>query len=154
VSGRTKLILALVGIFLAGTIAGAAIMFGVGRRVQQVRATPEQWTPLMLERMTGELALTPEQRDVLKPILQRGTDEVRLLRQASMRQTVEILARVEREVGEHLTPEQKQRYDQLREERRERFRRITERGDFPRRHREGERPAPDGPRPPPHEPRP
>lgn len=154
-SGRLKTILALSGIFLVGLVAGAVIMFGVGRRIQAVRNAPEQWSPLLMQRLAGELELSEEQREAVRPILTTGTEEIRQLRQRSIAQTIEIMQRMERDITAHLTPEQKVKYERIREERRERLRRLAERGDFTRRFRDGERPQPPPPTDaPPEAPRP
>ena len=138
-----KLILLLVGIFVAGGVAGSFITIGLGPELIKKRSMPEQWGPARLDMLVKRLNLTPAQEDALRPIIKRNVEELGAVRQQSIGETRRILERMEREIGSQLTAEQKAKYEQLNAERRERLRKFQEqrRQENGKRER-GERPAP------------
>ena len=119
-----KLILLLAGIFIAGGVTGAFVMLRVGREMLMRRAQPEQWAPQQLKRLAERLDLKPEQVELLRPIVRRDMEELGRLRQSSLRETRGIFERMERDISQQLTPEQRVKFDQLNKETRERARRF------------------------------
>src|SRR5690606_38115080 len=78
-----------------------------------------------LEEAAGELKLTPEQREKLKPILQAEVERLRALhanpslsRRAKLRELKRIRSEVTPKVKTILTPEQFRRWEEMRAERR------------------------------------
>lgn len=143
-----KLILVLVGIFAAGVVTGAFVTLRVGREIVAKRAMPEQWAPQRLKRLAERLELTPEQLEQLRPVMRRNMEELNRLRNYSMEGTRDILERMQREITEKLTPEQRAKFEQMSREEREK-REAREKADRARRakgDRPGDRPG-DGPRP-------
>lgn len=121
-----KLVLLLAGIFVFGAVAGGVTMMFFGRGLLQKRAMPEQWGPARLTQLSKHLDLTPQQIETLRPVMRRNVDELAKLRQQSMGETRRVLERLEREIAAQLTPEQKEKFEKLNAEHRERARRFLE----------------------------
>lgn len=147
-----KLVLLLTGIFLAGAVAGGFVTLEVGKSMFRKRLAPDNWGPARLKMLEKHLELTSEQIERLKPIVRRDVEDLNRLRQQSFQQTRRILERMEKDIAAVLTPEQKQKFERLNAEMRERARRMFEqrRGE---RLEKGERPDKGERRgPPPREP--
>jgi uncharacterized membrane protein len=122
----TNSVLILVGIFILGGVTGALVMARVDRERLLRRPMPEQWAHMQLKRLAERLELSAEQQEQLKPIVKRNMDELRKLRTYSMTETKTVFERMEREISEKLTPEQRAKYDQMNKEMRERARRFMQ----------------------------
>jgi len=138
-----KLVLVLVGIFLAGAVTGAFVTLRLGHDWIGRRPGPEQWAPNHLKKLVDRLGLQPAQQEQLRPIIQRNAEELNRVRGESMAATKAVFERMEREVSSVLTPEQIVKYEQLNKEMRERAKKVMpDHGKGP--------PGPGGP--PPREP--
>jgi Spy/CpxP family protein refolding chaperone len=82
------------------------------------------------ERLTSLLQLTPTQQEQLRPMFERGQNEIRALASNTIAQAVQVRKRLEAEARPLLTPEQRRRLDEL-IERREGWRERWQRGDRP-----------------------
>jgi Spy/CpxP family protein refolding chaperone len=122
-----KVILVMIGIFLAGSVAGAFIALAVEKSDSRRRSGPDQWVPARLRTMSERLQLTPEQIDRIRPIMKREGDELAKLREHGMRETRAILERLEKQIAAELTPEQVAKFEEYNKEVRERTRRMMER---------------------------
>lgn len=115
--------LVLVGIFLAGGITGAF----AAREAREwffKRPGPEQWAPTHLKRLTDQLKLPEDQAEKIRPIIRRHMTEMGKLRENWLTETKEIRDRMEREVGEQLTPDQRARYEQINRAQREKEKKL------------------------------
>ena len=121
-----KLVLLLLGIYIAGGVTGAFVMVRVAREKWSRRPMPEQWAPMQLKRLAERLDLSPEQTEQLQPIVKRNMDELRKLRNSAMAETKAVFERMEREIAERLTPEQRAKYEQMNKEMRENARRFMQ----------------------------
>ncbi len=143
-----KVILLLVGIFAAGGVAGGFVGREFARKKKDSgQHTPlpvEQWAPEQLRRLVQRLQLTPEQSERLRPILRRDMEDLGRNRGQYLSESRRIIERMEKDIADQLTPEQKAEYEKIKQERAERFRRMTQdRKNRP----DGEgRGGPDGPR--------
>lgn len=138
-----KLVLLLLGIFLAGGATGVFLTVSFGRNLLVRRAAPDQWGPMHLRNLAKRLDLSPEQVEQLKPIVRRNMEELGRLRNQSMSESRVVMERMQKEIADKLTPEQRTRFDELNREMRERFRKFMQK-------RPGRPPGPggpDGPRP-------
>jgi len=120
-----KLVLLLVGIFVAGSITGAFVTLRFGRDWVARRPGPEQWAPNHMKRLMERLDLKPEQVEQIRPIVHRNMEELNRVRNDTMAETKGVFERMEREIAERLTPEQRIKFDQLNKEMRERAKRFT-----------------------------
>ncbi|NBR09668.1 MAG: hypothetical protein EBT98_08505, partial [Opitutaceae bacterium] len=82
-----KLILLLIGIFIAGSVTGALVMRRIGRAAVAKRPLPEQWAPLHLKRLVDRLDLQPDQVEQLRPIVRRNMEQLNRLRAFSLAET-------------------------------------------------------------------
>ncbi len=142
-----KLILLLTAIFLAGSVTGAFIMMRIGRKMIAERPMPDQWAPMHLRRLAERLKLQPEQIEQLRPIVHRNFEELGRLRNHSMTEARVVFERMEREVAEKLTPEQRVKFEELNRQMRERARKfMPNRPNRPDGRPEGEKaPSPEAP---------
>jgi uncharacterized membrane protein len=148
-----KLVLLLIGIFIAGGVTGAFVMLKVGREMVAKRPQPEQWAPQHLKRIVDRLGLKPEEAEVIRPIVRRNMEDLNRLRASSFAETKVIFERMEREISAQLTPEQRAKFEQMNKEMRERAKKVInprerppgEPGKSPDEKPPGERPPPDKP---------
>ncbi|HVZ65869.1 MAG TPA: hypothetical protein VG936_14990 [Lacunisphaera sp.] len=136
-----KVVLVLIGIFLAGAVTGGLVVARFGRELIAHRPMPDQWAAVQLRRLAERLDLTPQQQEELKPIIRRNMEELRKLRNYAMSESRTVFERMQREIGEKLSPEQRAKYEQMQNDFRDRARRV-----FPDRPWRGPG-GPGGPRP-------
>ncbi len=126
-----KLIVLLVGIFLAGGVTGTLVTMRIFRQTVGANRQPpsaELWTTLHLKRIANEVGLQPGQLEQIKPIISRRMAEQFQMRSQFLDNNHAARELMEREVAEKLTPEQRLKYDALNREFHERSRRL-ERGE-------------------------
>lgn len=132
-----KVVLAFVGIFIAGAVFGAFFSLGVGKELLALQppatgpkqsppprpslaAVPPSWqAPQLLGRFTERLDLTAEQREHIKPIVQRASEDYRRQWQANVRETGFILERLQNDIRKELTPEQQAKLEKMEQRQRE-----------------------------------
>ncbi|HVS51582.1 MAG TPA: hypothetical protein VHD62_04440 [Opitutaceae bacterium] len=118
-----KVVLAFVGIFIAGAVFGAFFSLGVGKELlaqqppvgpKRLVAVPPSWqAPQLLGRFTERLDLTADQRERIKPIVQRASEDYRRQWQANVRETGFILERLQNDIRKELTPEQQAKLEKM-----------------------------------------
>ena len=116
-----KLVGLLAGIFVTGSVTGALLTTRFGRNWIQQRAVPEQWASHHVRKLAEKLELKEEQIEELRPIIQRNMEEMGRLRSECVKDTRVVAERMEREIAEKLTPEQKIKFDEYNREKRERI---------------------------------
>jgi Spy/CpxP family protein refolding chaperone len=121
-----KLILLLLGIFVAGGVAGGFLTLQYAQGKVRERGAPEHWGMSRLKLLEKRLELTEAQKDKLKPIIKRDTEELARLRQAGFADARRILQRMDADIAAILTAEQKTKFEQLNAEARERMKRSME----------------------------
>ena len=119
-----KLILLLTAIFLAGGATGALVTMRVGRKMIADRPMPDQWAPLHMRKLADRLKLEPEQVEQLRPIVRRNLEELGRLRNTCLADSRVIFERMEREVADKLTPEQRVKFEELNRQMRERAKKL------------------------------
>lgn len=145
-SRNGKIILAFLGVFVAGAVFGGFVSLRVVRqRFEMIRLrtpTPiDQFSPQIMKRFSTRLDLTAEQKDKLWPIIRRAGEDLRKLRQSGDREAIAVAERMHEQVAEILTPAQQGKLEQMKRDMRERWQRERQK-------RWGERP-PSSTRPPP-----
>jgi len=134
-----KLIILLVGIFLAGAGSGTLVTMRVLHRPPPGPRTPpsaENWSSLHLKRIVEDVGLQPGQLEKIRPVVDRRMLELFNLRARYLDDNHALREVMEREVAEFMTPEQREKYEQINREYHDRARRLER----------GERPPPDRPR--------
>lgn len=122
----------LVGIFLAGTVTGAFAAKQMARDMFVKRSGPEQWEPNHMKRLAERLKLSEEQLAQIRPIVRRNMSEMSHARETWLTDSKVIMERLQREVSELLTPDQRARYEQMNKEQRDKAKKLQqERGARP-----------------------
>lgn len=140
-----QVILVLIGIFAAGGVAGGFVTARVLRERILNRPVPEEWAPKHLKRLHDRLALTPEQDELIRPIVRRNMEHLNRIRNSSLEETKTVVEGMQREISAQLTPEQRAKFERMNRELRE-MREAREKAEKAKRANAG-RPE-DGPRPP------
>lgn len=132
-----KVILAFAGVFVAGGICGGLVAMRADRLFRPAGKSPGQqaYWPQMMQRLETKLSLTAEQKETVRPIMVRTQEEVQGMRRENVANVSRAMDRMHAEIGEHLTPEQRVKLDEMRKKLRERVERER------REKRDGERPA-------------
>ncbi len=120
-----KLVLSLLGIFVAGGVTGTFVTLRFGREWVVKRPGPEQWEGNHMKRLSERLALEPKQQEELRPIVRRNMEELSQVRNGCMTATKAVFDQMEREISEKLTPAQLVKYEQLNKEMRERAKKVV-----------------------------
>lgn len=151
-----KLSLLIVGIFACGVVVGG---FGAKRFIHPARPPgggSDGFGPSVFRRLTSELELTEQQRAAIEPIIKKAGDELRQLRQESMKQSGAVIEAMNTALNAELTPAQREKFTVLKETQKarmktlmeERQRRRSENGGGEREGDPSRRPPESGPRPP------
>ncbi|MSU66184.1 MAG: hypothetical protein EXS38_08815 [Opitutus sp.] len=148
-----KVILAFVGVFIAGSVFGGFFALRIGHQIAQragKRVLPSQ-SPILppavqlLRRFADRLELTVTQREKIAPIVSRGEEELSRARQSSLEQTGGILRRAQQEFRAELTPDQRRKLDRMEQSQRELMRQERMKRGVPPQSFGPQGPAPDGP---------
>lgn len=111
---------------------------------------PVQIQPAIMRQMTQRLNLTGEQREKIKPVVARATEELLRLRRENLHETTRVMEVMYADVAASLTPEQRSELEEMKRKMQERVaEERKKRGDPPG--GEGGRkpdPRPKAPRPP------
>lgn len=128
-----KAVLIFLCIFLAGGVAGGFVGMRIGcnqtakkpEPSAQVSAQPrrpiEEWSKRFQKDFATKVGVTPEQQIQLDPLIQAAQVEFRSLREHFGQKAADITERLDAQVMELLTPEQKPKYEQMIKERQERL---------------------------------
>ena len=140
---RWQALVALLGLFVLGVVSG-----GLGAHLYYARALdrppgpPPFFGGRLGPRLERHLELTPEQGEQLRDILDETRREAEALRRDLAPRMREVLERSEERIREILTPEQRQRFEEIRRQHRRRSDRFF--GGRGERRGPGRRPPPDG----------
>jgi Spy/CpxP family protein refolding chaperone len=124
-----KVSLFIAGIFACGVIVGA---FGAKRlasgylRPVSGAGEPDGFGPNLMRRLTAELALSEEQRATIEPVIKRTGEELRVLRQESMRQSAALIDSMNVAVSAELTPGQRAKFEVMKAAQKARMKAIME----------------------------
>jgi Spy/CpxP family protein refolding chaperone len=143
-----KVVLAFTAVFLAGAIFGGLLAMGAGPRLAQRRGAPAlpAMPPAVLRHMADRLELTNEQKEKIRPLVDRAEEEIRQLRQVSIKETGLILRRLQQTLAVELNPDQRKKLEKMQERQRELMREERPGLPPPRDRKGGKR---DGATPPP-----
>jgi Spy/CpxP family protein refolding chaperone len=123
---RTKIVAYLVLIFLAGAIAGGAIVlstpstFGLGQPPRRP-GNPQDFANHIWNQMKDRLQLTEEQIPKVKPIFDAGFAEVRAVQERSVHEVEAAIRKNHEEIGAHLTEDQRLELQKMDQERQDFF---------------------------------
>lgn len=111
-----KIGICLVAIFAAGAVTGAMVTVRVVKQYIARQSNLERWTASTMKDYERKLALTPEQAVKLKPVFEDAARELRDIRASSAAGTIQVLRRMNEDVGRELNPEQQKKLDDLKRE--------------------------------------
>jgi Spy/CpxP family protein refolding chaperone len=124
-ASTVKIILAVGGIFVAGAVTGGFVSLRVADHLAREKRAAQRMGPNEIGgRLAEQLNLTPEQRDKIKPIIGRASDELRKVRSQSFAQAAALVAKMDADMAKILTEEQRARLVEIRareEERRKQW---------------------------------
>lgn len=106
--------LAFLGVFIAGAITGGLVGVRVAQTFSRNRAT-EQFVQQQLKRIADHLSLTPEQRQRIRPIVIAAGRDV----QEHRREIFAVTEKMETEIRQILTEQQRVEFDRMRSRLRE-----------------------------------
>jgi Spy/CpxP family protein refolding chaperone len=129
-------ILAFLGVFVAGLLSGALVGARYSRQIfPRNRMMGQNFGAALLERYNEQLALTPEQAAKIRPIVEQAQTEVQRQRRENVQEMTKTMDAMHAQISEVLTPEQRVKMEELRKRFRERSERLR------REYRGGDRPA-------------
>jgi Spy/CpxP family protein refolding chaperone len=122
-----KVIAAFVGVFIFGSIFGGLLALRIQQRPAAVKRPAQGQNqpgplPAILRLHAEQLDLTPEQREKIRPMVERAEEDIRRVRQTSLRETGIILKRLQEDFANELTPEQRRKLGKMQERMQERLR--------------------------------
>ena len=145
-----KIILAFTGVFIAGAVIGGVVALRFGREITREPRPMERFEPMLMKRYANRLELTDEQRTKVREIVRTTEKELRRLRSEGFKEAVAAGEKMNAQIEQLLTPEQRVRLEELKHEMRERWKEERQkrmmRLELPR---EGGAPADMPPPPPP-----
>ncbi|HTZ20673.1 MAG TPA: hypothetical protein VMC06_07305 [Opitutaceae bacterium] len=113
-----KVVLAFIGIFLAGAVAGGFVSLRFVKtpppQVLQRTVPEQQWVIGQMRRFVNELKLDEAQRGQVKPALERAAADIRRLRRRTYRETMDIIESMNNEIAPMLTEVQKEKFEDIR----------------------------------------
>jgi Spy/CpxP family protein refolding chaperone len=117
---KTNLILYLAAIFVAGGVTGATVALKASKQMMAEAPPPGRLDARYLkERFQSKLKLTPEQSTVIEPILEKMSEDLKSIRQDTTKRISATMKASYDQIGKSLTPEQRQKLDEMRKDHRE-----------------------------------
>jgi hypothetical protein len=104
------LVLIFVGIFATGVVTGGFVSLRYARGVVQEKVT-EKFVMWRLKQFGGQLQLTKEQRERIRPILVKGGDQIRELQ----KDVAAIRQQMDDDVKKELSETQRLKFDEIEE---------------------------------------
>lgn len=117
-----KVIAAFVGVFIFGSIFGGLLALRLDQKPapkKAAQAAGQGPMPGILRNFAEKLDLTPEQREKIRPKVERAEEDIRRVRQNGLRDTGIILKRLQEDFADELTPEQRKKLEKMEERQRE-----------------------------------
>jgi Spy/CpxP family protein refolding chaperone len=135
-----QVILATIGIFLAGLVTGGATAFGIVRWVAHHRGAnaapfvqgfgrqgqPQQFGPQLMRRYADELNLTEDQKARIMPIVKRVAAQLGRDRHEVQLKTAFEIEKMQDEIADILTPEQRSKFEELVAQQKARFQQFRQ----------------------------
>ena len=106
---KTKTILYLAAIFVAGLAAGGVAGYSVGRHSYFGPPPPGDLSAYILARLKSELALSDEQVRQIEPLVKQSSEQLQCIHTNAMWRVLETVQESNRRLGSFLTAEQRQK---------------------------------------------
>lgn len=108
-----KMLACVIGIFIAGALAGSLVTAGVIRHMIAKRLNPANWNALIMHKMERRLHLSPEQEAKVAPIVQQAVSDLRATRFEALARTATTISQLKSSLAPILTPDQQKEFDRL-----------------------------------------
>ena len=115
---KAKFISYLVAIFLAGGVTGATVAVSVTR--QMVAEPPHSGrmdARYLKERFRSKLDLSPEQAEIVEPILEKTSEELKSIRAETSKRIGLVMKNSYELIGKELTSEQRIKLEEMKKDR-------------------------------------
>lgn len=120
-----KVVLVFIAVFLAGAVAGGFATFRFAPPPKVLKKTQlDQFGIIQMKRLTEQLVLTEEQRERIKPLVNRASAEMRIIRLDGLRATTAVLEQMEEVVSKELNEKQRIQFLAMQAQQRERMKEI------------------------------
>ena len=131
---KGKVILYLAAIFVVGAAAGTVAGFGAGKEKveKKVFGPPPSAADMSRhhrEKLQSRLGLTPDQMQKLMPLSEQLSAEMDTLNRRHGEAVKQAFVRFNEQLVELLTPEQKEKFEAMERDRRERFNKMCKPGE-------------------------
>lgn len=123
-----QVILATIAIFVAGLVTGGATAVGVMKWMARTRAMnnqaafmpgffrqgqPQQFGPQLMRAFANQLDLTEDQKAKIMPIVRRTAAQLGRDRREVQLKVALAIERMQDDISEYLTPEQRSKFEEL-----------------------------------------
>ena len=130
---RSKVIFYLAAIFAVGAAAGTVAGFGAGKQKVEKKVfgpppSPQEMSRHHREKLQSRLGLTPDQMEKLVPLSEQLSAEMETLNRRQWEDIKQAFGRFNEQLVGFLTPEQKEKFDEMEREHRERFNKMCKPG--------------------------
>jgi Spy/CpxP family protein refolding chaperone len=131
---KGKVILYLAAIFVVGAAAGTVAGFGAGKEKVEKKVfgpppSAEDMSRRHREKLQSRLGLTPDQMEKLMPLSEQLSAEMDTLNRRHGEAIKQAFVRFNEQLVELLTPEQKEKFETMERDRRERFNKMCQSGE-------------------------
>lgn len=114
---KGKALLYLVAIFIAGAACGSIIGYSSGKQQAISTARQKEISERTLKRLQARLNLTPEQFGKIKPIVEQNSASMQNIQRESWLRVSDTFKRMNAQISNHLTEEQKWKLEAMESER-------------------------------------
>lgn len=118
-NARWKSIGLVAAIFVAGVVTGSVGSTGLSRRTFEHPVQVENLRTALMDILSRELELTPEQAQRVEPIVTRACEDYRNLTLDTVQRVTGLVQAVNQRIARELTPQQAARLERLEAERQE-----------------------------------
>ena len=115
---KTEVICYLTAIFVAGGVTGATVAAMATKKMLAEPPRPEHMESHYLkERFQSKLGLTPEQEKIIEPIVEKMSKELKSIRGETTKRVSAIMKSSYDQIGRELTPDQRQKLEEMKKDR-------------------------------------
>ena len=114
---KTKLFMYLAAIFIAGGVTGATVAVKASKQMAEAPRFGHLEAHYLKERFQSKLSLTPEQAQVIEPILEKVSDDLKGIRTDCTKRIGGIMKNAYEQIGKELTADQRVKLEQMKKDR-------------------------------------
>jgi len=116
---KTKLFMYLAAIFIAGGVTGATVAVKASKQMAEAPRFGHLEAHYLKEHFQSKLSLTPEQAQVIEPILDKMSEDLKSVRAETTKRITAIVKTSYDQIGKELTPEQRVKLEEMKKDRQE-----------------------------------